>query len=195
MIQFNDCQIPRVIYYASKSLYNTEKRYCQTEKEALALVWAVEIFHIYLYGMEFELLTDQKPLEAIFKPTSKPCARIERWVLRLQSYRFKIKYIQGKSNIADPLSRLCVPPTGQQNQIIDNETFIHQIVDYSIQTALNLSEISACSRIDPEILAIKKGEYEDIWSENVKPLRVFKPNFVFMVTYYFVKIELLFHKN
>lgn len=97
----------RVIYYASKSLTGTEKRYCQTEKEALALVWAVETFFINLFGKEFELVTDHKPLKAIrFKPISKPCTRIERWVLRLQSYRFKIKYIRGKYNIADPLSSL-----------------------------------------------------------------------------------------
>ncbi|MCG8113621.1 MAG: RNase H-like domain-containing protein, partial [Candidatus Thiodiazotropha taylori] len=74
----------RVISYASRSLTDTEKRYSQTEKEALSLVWACERFHVYLYGTNFELLTDHKPLETIFAPRSrsKSCARIERWVLR-----------------------------------------------------------------------------------------------------------------
>lgn len=40
-VQFKN-DIPRVISYASKSLSETERRYCQTEKEALALVWSVE---------------------------------------------------------------------------------------------------------------------------------------------------------
>lgn len=108
LIQFNK-NVPRVIAYASKSLTDCEKRYCQTEKEALALVWAVEHYHIYLYGKHFELVTDHKALETIFgKPTSKACARIQRWVLRLQSYTYTVVYIKGKSNIADTLSRLCV---------------------------------------------------------------------------------------
>ena len=44
----------RVISYASRSLTEVERRYSQTEKEALALVWACERFHLYLYGIKFE---------------------------------------------------------------------------------------------------------------------------------------------
>ncbi|CAB4008609.1 Transposon Tf2-6 poly, partial [Paramuricea clavata] len=69
---------PRVISYASRSITETEKRYSQTEKEALALVWAYEKFHPYVYGISFELITDHKPLEVIYGPRSKPCARFER---------------------------------------------------------------------------------------------------------------------
>ena len=68
----------RVISYASKSLSDVERRYSQTEKEALAVVWACERFHVYLYGIEFELYTDHKPLETIYSSRSKRCARIER---------------------------------------------------------------------------------------------------------------------
>ena len=79
----------RVITYASRSLTQVERRYSQTEREALALVWACEKFHAYIYGLDFELVTDHKQLEAIFSPKSKPPACIERWVLRLQPYQFK----------------------------------------------------------------------------------------------------------
>ena len=76
----------RVISYASRSQSDTEHRYSQTEKEPLAIVWACARFHAYLYGAEFDLLTDHKPLECIFSPKSKTCgARIERWLLQIYS--------------------------------------------------------------------------------------------------------------
>jgi len=58
----------RVIAYAS-SLSAVEWRYSQTEKEALALVFAVERFRIYLLGQEFDLVTDHKPLQTIINGT------------------------------------------------------------------------------------------------------------------------------
>ena len=91
------CQnsIWRVIAYASRSLSDVERRYSQTEKEALAIVWAVERFNLYLFGMQFELESDHKPVECIYCRKSKPSARIERWVLRLQGYNFKVVYRPG----------------------------------------------------------------------------------------------------
>ena len=97
---------PRIISYASRSLTETERRYSQTEKEALALIWACEKSHPYIYGTPFELVTDHKPLEVIYGPKSRSCARIERWVLRMQPYKFKVIYQPGPKNIANSLSRL-----------------------------------------------------------------------------------------
>lgn len=96
----------KVLAYASRALTNVEKRFSQTEKKALAIIWGVEHFHMYLYGHEFTLITNYKPLEVINgKCNSRPSARIERWVLRLQTYSFKVIYKPGKHNPADYLSR------------------------------------------------------------------------------------------
>ena len=93
----------RVISYASRNLTDVERPYSQTEKEGLALVWACKRFKLYVYGREFELETDHKPLKHICNMSSKRSAWIERWVLRLQGYNFKVIYRPGKTNIADAL--------------------------------------------------------------------------------------------
>ena len=61
-----------VMAYASQILMDCERRYGQAEKETLALVWACEEFHIYLYDIKFDLITDHKPLEVIYIARSKP---------------------------------------------------------------------------------------------------------------------------
>ncbi len=66
----------------------------------------MEHFHLFLYGKEFTLIADHKPLEVIFgDATSKPSACIERWVLKLQPYAFNIQYRSGNENAADYLLR------------------------------------------------------------------------------------------
>ena len=66
----------------------------------------MEKFHIYLYGQQFTVITDHKPLVKLFNnPRSKLPARIERWVLRCQLYDFNVKFEPGRDNPADYLSR------------------------------------------------------------------------------------------
>lgn len=178
LIQFNNGE-PRVISYASKSLSDTEKRYCQTEKEALALVWAVERFHFYLFGRSFELVTDHKALEVIFSSKSKPCARIERWVLRLQSYKFKVVYKPGKNNIADPLSRLVIT----QNRAVcfdtGTEVYVNHIAAIATPVAIKFGEINELSQNDDEILAVKNGLTNNRWNEMAKPFKLFETELCF----------------
>ena len=57
-----------VAYYASWTLTTTEKNYHQLQKEALALIFGVKRFHNYLYGHQFTLITNHKPLLTILNP-------------------------------------------------------------------------------------------------------------------------------
>ena len=52
----------KVICYASRALTKTEQNYQNLEREALGTIWGMEKFHYLLYGKEFTLETDQKPL-------------------------------------------------------------------------------------------------------------------------------------
>ena len=139
----------RVVAYASRSLTDVERRYSQTEKEALGLVWGCERFHMYLYGVEFTLLTDHKPHEVIYSTNSRNSARIERWVMRMQPYRFKVQYVPGKQNIADPLSRL-----GKGKGVCMNENaeeFIRFVAETSTPAAMYVQEVEEESWLDPEV--------------------------------------------
>ena len=149
--------------YTSHSLTDVERtRYSQTEKEALRLVWGCERFHVYLYGVEFTLLTDHKPIEVIYSTNSHNSTRIEHWVLRLQSYRFKVQYTSGKQNIADPLSCLGKGKGVCMND--DADEFIQFVAEMLIPAAMSVHEVEEQSWLDPEISQLREcitiGEWD-----------------------------------
>ena len=82
----------RVIMYASLSLIDVKRRCSQTEGETLAIVWACESFHTYLYGVKFHIVTGHKPLEVLNSKRSNRPARIERLVLRMQEFDYTVEY-------------------------------------------------------------------------------------------------------
>ena len=103
-------QNEKPVYFASKALTETQKGYMAIELESLAVAWVMEKFHHFLYGNEFTLETDQKPLEAILsKSLNQVTPWLQRILIRMFPYNFKIRYIPGATNhVADCLSRLGV---------------------------------------------------------------------------------------
>ena len=115
----------RPIANASKTLTTTQRRYSQIQKEALAIVFALNKFHQFLYGRSFILVTDHKPLLVLFGPTKATPAlaanRLARWALTLSQYQYTIEYRKtcDHSN-ADALSRLPVGPDARFDEEEDN---------------------------------------------------------------------------
>lgn len=100
------------VCYASRSLNDHEKNYSVTDKEFLAIVWAVGYFRPYLWGNRFKIITDHLPIKYLNKRyTGKEFSqRNQRWMLKLQEYKFDIEYLKGKENkVADFLSRIPDP--------------------------------------------------------------------------------------
>ena len=79
----------RPIEYFSKNYTATQKKYNTTEKEMLAVVMTVENYHLYLYGQKFKIFTDHLPLTLIWTKKN-PHPRIERWIMRMALYKFKV---------------------------------------------------------------------------------------------------------
>ena len=133
----------KVVAYASRTLTDVESRYSQTEREALVVTWGCLHFHLYLYGRQFTVVTDHKPLVSIFgNPNSKPPLRIERWILKLQQYDYDIIYSPGESNPADFMSRhpTCgTATTGREAKIA--EEYVNMVVSNAVPKALTISEI------------------------------------------------------
>ncbi|KMQ85492.1 retrotransposable element tf2 protein type 2 [Lasius niger] len=72
----------------------------------LAIVKTIKRFHIYVYGLEFTVVTN---CNAVVHAITKACLnrRIARWILRLQNYTFKVKHTDGRHMAhVDALSRI-----------------------------------------------------------------------------------------
>ena len=86
------------VHYISRTLTGTEKRYSQTEKDALSIAWAKNHFAIYLLrAPRFKIITSHKPLIPLFnKPIAKLPPRIEKKAISVKDGHFKLINVPGK---------------------------------------------------------------------------------------------------
>ena len=97
--------VKRLIAYASKTLSETQRSYCTTNKVLLAIVMAIELFRYYLTGRHFTLVTDHASLTWL-RNFKEPEGMVARWIARLQPFDFAIVHRPGKHHShADGLSR------------------------------------------------------------------------------------------
>ena len=177
------------IAFASRTLNKSECSYSTTEKELLAILFGCKTFRPYLYGRNFLIVTDHRPLKWLFNH-SDPSSKLQRWRLKLEEYEYEIIYRKGSLNrAADALSRNPIqqetihPITGAtQPETSDNSNddlidlgpldlspFDNQCPDYS---PLNLpSPTIPAEVIDPlDGLDLSNEDYSEFLKSTTKPI-------------------------
>jgi hypothetical protein len=108
-IQWDEKQeemLERPVAYASKTMTKTQRRYCTTRRELLAVVFYVWYFRHYLLGREFLIRTDHSARRWVMT-FKEPEDQMARWIEILTQFIFKIVHRSGKKHVnADSLSRI-----------------------------------------------------------------------------------------
>ena len=140
----------RPIQYLSHQLSNTQKRWPIIQKEAFAIVYAIQKFEHFLHGSKFVIKCDHKPLKYIFSSEMKN-PKVQRWAMIISEHNCEIQYLEGKLNTkADFFSRV---PRMPQN---DDETVEKAEVAVGNAAAINTDAIN------PKEIRIQAEYYEKL---------------------------------
>ena len=167
------------VAYISRVLTNTETRYAQIEKEALATKWACEGFKDFLVGKCFHVETDHKPLVPLFgsKNLSELPPRIQHLRMQLMRFDFSISYVPGKDIImADTLSRAPLNQCSDSDQLEEdvnlNVNFVYSLLPVSEQRTETIKEGQQQDEVCHLII-----EYMSVcWAERNKHPSSYSPN-------------------
>ncbi|CAJ0857609.1 11407_t:CDS:2, partial [Entrophospora sp. SA101] len=124
-----------------------------SELELLAVKWATDQFHVYLLGKPFTIITDHQPLKYQFS-TLALNNRMQKWLVHLQQYSFKIEYNPGRAQgHVDALSRL------QTNKSINyiQQTTLKKIHEFTLK-----NDKLFWIKNDMEKRVIRRNELEEV---------------------------------
>jgi hypothetical protein len=131
LTQPGEGDIDHPIAFSSRKLSDSEQNYNTTEREGLAMVYALQKYRHYLLGKHFKMFTDHSSLRYL---VNKPVlgGRICRWLLLFQEFDFEVVVKPGRLNAGpDHLSRITngEEPSNLEDNFPDAQLFSVQIVD------------------------------------------------------------------
>ena len=140
------------IAFSSRTLAPAERKYSQLEKEGLAIIMGVKCFHQYLFGREFTIVSDHKPLQHLFSESKATpvleSARIQQWSLILVAYNYKIQFKPGcQHNNADMLNRLPLPESSAHIPTPGETILVLDMLHSLPVTAANIKQWTNCDPI------------------------------------------------
>ena len=141
----------RPIAYTSRTLSTAEKKYCQLEKEGLAIVFGVKRFHQFLFGRKFTIFSDHQPLKYIFSESRQvpvmASSRVQRWALTLSAYDYTMQYHPGsKMTNADALSRAPIP---ESPSIVPDPGDLVFLINHLSRAIVTADQIKLWTETDP----------------------------------------------
>ena len=170
-------QDEKPIHFTCKALTEKQRGYVAIKIKSLAVAWAFEKFHHFLYGCHFILETDQKPLEAIlYRSLNQATPRLQHILIRTLSYNFIVRYIPGPKNLlAYSLSRL-----GDQKDAIKlPKLHVYWISHQLPARSDKLQELWEATQADNE-LALLKYTIMSGWPSKIKKIsQVLQPYWTF----------------
>ncbi|UYV83268.1 K02A2.6-like, partial [Cordylochernes scorpioides] len=141
-------QEDRPLAFASASFSDSQKQYSQIEKELLSVYYGCKKFEYLLSGHTFVVQTDHQPLlPLVKKPLSDISPRLQRLVMKLIAFDFKLQYKPGKYLIvADTLSRDTHPMDELPTPFLEDKRMVKMV-------RVNIS--------DEKLVAMQKDTRED----------------------------------
>ena len=149
----------RPVAFASRALTEAEHNYSQIEKEMLAICFACQKFHQYIYGKSIDVHSDHRPLESILKkPIGKASPRLQRMMLQLQRYTLNVRYVPGKlMYVADTLSRAYITGDAGCGAPEDMEVLVHSLVENLPATIDKLEQFRRAFAKDQVMQTLKQS--------------------------------------
>ena len=144
------------IAFASRLLTKTEQSYHATEKECLAIVWALKKFEPYLDGQQFLLETDNRALTWLHS-MKDASSKFMRWAMKIQDFQPTIRHRPGKLNVvADALSRAPVGDAEEEEikEVMDPPTNVLLTMASSLSTCITLEQLKQEQSVDAETQAL-----------------------------------------
>ena len=137
--QQQDNQEWKPVSFASRFLTNFEAKYSINELELLAVVWGIEHFRNYVYGVKFQVILDHKALASVLRPNRRNktfSSRLTRWVDRLLPFEFEVIHAPGRVlGFADYLSR---HPTELKGTVVKAEKLWNDWFTVNTITRINV---------------------------------------------------------